>query len=125
MAEAYSVQVDGLRELIRVGDECDKKTKKFIRDEFRKTAEPVRDAAIRKFSRYNRAVASRYRIVVRRTGVISVEQPARRTTGLREDFGKLQYSRALIPGLQENTDEVVERVNHAIGEIASYWGRGG
>lgn len=117
--------VEGLGDLIRVSDQCDRKTKRFVRDELRKTAEPVRDAAIRKFERYDAAVAQRYRIVVRRTGVIAVEQPGRRTTGLRGDFGSLQMSRALIPGLLENVDRVTDAIDDAIGEIAEFWGRGG
>lgn len=120
-----AVQVEGLRGLIRVSDECDKKTKKFVRDELRKTAEPVRIAAIRKFSQYDVSVANRYRITVRRTGVIAVEQPGRKTTGKRPDFGRLQMSRALIPGLEENTNEVVHEIDEAIGRIADFWGRGG
>lgn len=96
-----------------------------MRNELRKTAEPVRDAAQRKFERYDVRVAGRYRIVVRRVGVISVEQPDRRTTGLREDFGKLQYSRALIPGLVENTDRVISEIDKALGRIAENWGQGG
>lgn len=96
-----------------------------MRDELRKTAEPVRDAAQRKFQEYNPRVASRYRIVVRRTGIISVEQPDRRTTGLRRDFGQLQMSRALIPGLVENTDRVISEIDKALGRIAENWGRGG
>lgn len=120
-----AVVVQGLGDLIRVSDQCDNKTKKFVRDELRKTAEPVRQAAIAKFSRYNPGVAARYRITVRRTGVIAVEQPGRRTTGLRRDFGKLQMDRALVPGLLENVDRVTASINDAIGEITYFWGRGG
>lgn len=120
-----AVVVEGLGDLIRVSDECDKKTKKYVRDRLRESAEPVRLAAAAKFARYNPGDAGRYRTVVRRTGVIAVEQPRRRTTGLRPDYGQLQYSRALIPGLVENTERVTQSIYRAMDEINQFWGRGG
>ena len=49
---------------------------------------------------------------------MSVEQRLRRTTGAHPQFGSLQMNEALAPALEENTDEVVQRFEQALDDIA-------
>lgn len=121
--QAATTRVEGLREFIRACDAADKETKRLVRDELRKTAEPVRDDARLKLTRgvarspSIARTAAGYRIVVRRTGIISVEQKLRKTTGKRPDFGALQMRDALIPALEENRDDVNRKMDEAVERI--------
>lgn len=112
-----------MREFLRAADAAGKETKKLVRDEIRKIAEPVLADARAKLSDYDARSAARLGISVRRTGVVSVEQRMRKTTGLRPDFGALQMSRALIPALDENTDRVEREFGEAVDRIADHFER--
>lgn len=112
-----TVRVEGLRELIRAADNAGKETKKLVRGELRKAAEPVRDEARRLFAPVDAKSASRYGISVRRSGIVSVEQRLRKTTGLHPEFGALQMRTALEPALDSKADEVGERMEAAVDRI--------
>lgn len=118
---ASTVRVKGLRSLLRATDAAGKDTKKLVRDELRRAAEPVRrDAAVR-FARYDPRSASRYGVSVRRVGTVSVEQRLRRTTGQHPEFGALQMRAALVPALEAKQDEVVGHLEEALERLARRW----
>ena len=125
MASGTTVRVEGLRQLLRATDAADKETKKFVRTELRKVAEPVRDEAQSLFQDVSAKSAARYGISVRKVGTVSVEQRLRRTTGKRPDFGSLQMRTALGPALDSKADEVVEKFDEALERIGNRWGAGG
>lgn len=121
--------MSGLRELLAVTDRAGKELKKFTRDEIRKTAVPVRDDARRKLtggaarSPSIARTAAGYSIYVRKTGIVSVEQRLRKTTGLHPEFGPYQMQHALIPALQEEAPEVKRLFEQAINAIAERFER--
>lgn len=121
MAGAYSVRVNGLRSLLRATDAAGKDTKKLVRDELRRAAEPVRAEAERLFFPVDAGSAMRYGISVRRAGTVTVEQRKRRTTGQHPEFGSLQMRRALIPALEAKQDEVVAELDRALERLARRW----
>lgn len=120
-----AVQVNGLRELLRVTDRAGKDTKKLVRSEIREAAKPVLEDARRRLAPIDTRSAAKLGISVRRTGVVSVEQRARRTTGQHPEYGRLQMSRALIPALDAKQDEVVSRLEQSLDQLASRWAVGG
>lgn len=119
----YTVKVSGLRQFITATDHADRATKKLVRDELRKAAEPVRAEAERLFSRFSPESASTYGISVRRVGTVTVEQRRRKTTGDRPDWGALQMREALLPALETEQDEVVSRLEAAVDRIADRFER--
>jgi hypothetical protein len=114
-------RVEGLRSLIRATDAAGKETKKLVRDDLRRVAEPVKQSAQARFARYDARSASRYGISVRRTGYVSVEQRLRRTTGHHPQYGSLQMRKALIPALEDNTDNIVAGLEQALDRWARKW----
>lgn len=121
LAPTQTIRVKGLRSLLRATDAAGKETKKLVRDTLRKTAEPVRADAARRFAPIDPRSASRYGISVRRTGTVSVEQRLRRTTGKHPEFGRLQMRRALIPALEANEQRVVADLDDALERLAREW----
>lgn len=116
-----TVRVKGLRSLLRATDAAGKETKRLVRDELRKTAEPVRDEARRLFSPIDAGSAASYGISVRKVGTVSVEQRKRRTTGQHPEFGALQMREALLPALASKGDEVVAELDAALERLARKW----
>lgn len=121
----YEVRVLGLREFLQAVAKADWKTKHLAREPLRKAAEPVRDEAKRLFSKYSTYSASKYGITVRSTGVIEVAQRLRKVTGEHPEWGALQMRDALIPALEDKSEEVVSRLEVAVDEIVSGFERGG
>jgi len=122
---AEAVRVKGLRELLAVTDKLPKHAKREVRDALRSSAEPVRQTAELNFRTTfpGREGASRFGISVRKVGTISVEQRKRRTTGKRLDFAKLQMADVLIPALDSNEREIVNRVDAVLDDLERKWGR--
>jgi hypothetical protein len=120
-----TVRVKGLRSLLRATDAAGKDTKRLVRDELRKAAEPVRREAAVRFASTDARSAGRYGISVRRVGTVSVEQRLRRTTGQHPEFGRLQMRRALVPALEHNTERVVAQLDEALERLTREWGAGG
>jgi hypothetical protein len=117
------VRVRGLRELIRAADAAGAETKKLVRGRLREMAQPVLRDARSRLGAYDAGSAARLGISVRRTGLVSVEQRARKVTGQRPDFGVLQMQRALIPALNENGDRIERGFEAAVDEIAKTFER--
>lgn len=114
----YTIKVEGLRELIARGDTAlDKTKRKLVRDGLRDAVNPVRVEASMLFAKYDLNTASNFRVVVRKTGVVNVEQRLRRTTGDRPDFGVLQVRRALLPGFQHTYTQVISNLQKQVDEI--------
>lgn len=109
--------MSGLRELLREIDATDKRTKRLLRDDLRQAAEPVRAFAAQEFAYYDARTARNFRISVRKTGVVSVDQRLRKTTRKRPDFGQLQMRKALIPGLIREQPRVIRRMEEAVERI--------
>lgn len=114
----YTIKVEGLSNLIRRADAADRATKRLVREGLRDAVQPVREEATRLFSKYSDKSAGRYRVVVRRTGLVAVEQPLRRTTGKRPDFARLQYSKALFPARDSKREEVLSRLQQEVEKVA-------
>ncbi len=124
MAQGETLRITGLKELIAVSDAAGKKTKKDVRDRLRKVAQPVLADAREKLHEYSPKSAARLGISVRRTGIVSVEQRLKKTTGRRPDFGPLQMRKALIPALEENTVRIEMEFEKALDDIADRFERG-
>lgn len=124
------VRVKGLRELLWVTDRAPKDVRKGVRDELRKVAVPVRDEANARFvadvSPDRRQ--TRYGISVRRTGVVSVEQRKKASSGnralKRPNFTELQWQRALGPAAVSNEDNVVRALDGVLADLERKWNLG-
>lgn len=114
MAEA--VRVDGLRELDRALAKINRDAQKRVREALMEEARPVSDTAKQKLSRYQGAqigkISPRARV-----GVITVEDRARKVSGLRPDFGSLIMARGLEPALDEHEGDVVRGVERALDRL--------
>jgi hypothetical protein len=108
-----AVHVRGLRELDRSLGKVNRDAQKSVREGLKEAARPVVEAAKAKEGRWGGASIGTIgpRMVAR--GVF-VTQRARKVTGLRGDFGALQMRQAFIPALEENEEEIVREVEHAI-----------
>ena len=111
--------------MLRATDQAGKETKKLVRGELRKAAQPVLMSARQRLAPIDARSAAKLGISVRKVGTVSVEQRLRKTTGLRPDFGKLQMREALVPALEDNVDEVVQHLEDALERMTDAWGRGG
>ena len=114
---AGTVRVKNQREFLRACARADKATRKEVREALKKVGEPVRRDAAAAFSAVDRKSAAGYRVVVRQRGV-AVEQRYGRTTGQHPEFGRMQMTRALLPALAGNEDEIVRGMERALDEIA-------
>lgn len=116
MAQATTVRVKGLREFTRDARNAEKDTRKTIREGLKRAAEPVRREWQVTFARIDAYSASKLRNRVGVNGVF-VDQPLRKTTGLRPDFGRLQqrYGEA---ALDRKAGEAEVELAKAVDELA-------
>lgn len=127
MADGTRIRVDDsdLRALLRATDNAGKETKKLVRSELRKAAEPALVDARARLRPISVKSAGKLGISIRKVGTVTVEQRLRRTTGLRKDFGALQMRKSLLPALAENADEVTDALADVLDRQLAAWGRGG
>ena len=111
------MKVEGLRELIVRADAADKATKRMVREGLRDAVEPVREDAASRLEAYDVRSSRNYRVVVRRTGLVAVEQRLRRTTGKRPDFATLQKRKALYPAAEAQRPEVLSRMEREVEKV--------
>ena len=111
------VIVRGYRETDRAFRKISKEISGGMRDDFKKAAEPVADAARTKIGRFAGASLGTIKPVALARGVV-VRQDARTVTGTRPDFGSVQMRLGLIPALTENIDEVTREIERALDRIA-------
>lgn len=114
---SFTVRVSGLRETVAAFRRIDGSLVKEVRDALKEAAEPVASSARQKISRYRGASLGTIR--PRASGAsVFVRQDARKVTGRRGDFGALQMRKGLEPALEENAEEVVSKVDDALGKLA-------
>ena len=65
-------------------------------------------------------LAAGYKVRVRQSGV-AVQQSLRKTTGKRPDYGALQMRRALLPALDANEAETMQKVEAALDDVIRIW----
>lgn len=118
-----TVTTKGLRELIRAADAAGKETKKAVRDRLRQVATVVKAEAASRFAPTDAHAAGGFGVSVRRTGLVTVEQRQRRTTGQHPNFGGLQMRRALLPALDAKSSEVERSMEQAVDDIADIFER--
>ena len=124
---ASVVQVEGLRELLRVTDKLPAHVKREVRKELRAVAEPVRhDAQALFLARVDpHRAKTRYGVSVRKAGTISVEQRVkgkhREPQYRRPKFTDRVRDRSLLPALEQNEREVVEGFNRVLDSLERRW----
>jgi hypothetical protein len=97
-------------------------TKRLVRDGLREAVEPVRKDAERRLLPYSAKSAHGYRTVVRRTGVVSVEQRIPRTktaSRRRPKFVGFQFDKALVPAERAKKPEVLAAMEKQVQEIGN------
>lgn len=119
---AYHVRVDGLREFISAADAAGKETKKAVRKALREVGGIVKNDARARFASTDARTAGRFGVSVRKTGMVSVEQRLRKTTGKHPDFGALQMRRALVPALEAKRGEVEKGLEEAVDRLINQYG---
>lgn len=113
---AFTVNVKGYREVLRALNQVDQGTRKSVLDGLKKAAEPVAADARSRLGGY--AGLSTGTIAPRAvsTGVY-ITQKAKKTTGLRPDFGALQMRQGLLPAAYSGQEKFVEAVDDALGRL--------
>jgi hypothetical protein len=110
-----TIRVRGHRELVRALNMVEGNIAKTLRDELKRAAKPVVDASKRKLSRYQGASLGTIGPRASVSGVF-VTQRARKVTGERPDFGRLQQV-ALEEALEEHEEETVRGVEQAFDRL--------
>lgn len=114
--EFVTVHVKGYREVVRALNRVDSETKKTLLKGMKDAAEPIATDARQKLSRF--AGLSTSTIAPRAvTNGVYVTQRAKKRTGQRPDFGSLQMQVGLIPALEDNADDIEDRVDAALGAL--------
>lgn len=114
---AGAVRVEGLRETVRALNKLDRAVTQGINRELKKVAEPVVEDGRGLISRYAGARVSSIRARAR-TGTVFVQQGARKVTGNRPDFGRLQQAK-LEKALDQNQEKVREGLEDFLDRITS------
>lgn len=114
---AATVRVEGLRELQAALRKAEGDLDKGLRKSLLEAGRVVREEATGLFSSVDGRSAAGYRVRVRGRGV-AVEQSLSRTTGQHAQYGALQMRTALVPALDSKHDEVIEKVDEMLGQIA-------
>jgi hypothetical protein len=115
---AGTIQVKGIRDLLRAFQAYDAALLKKLREELRDTGRLVQADAYSRFSSVSPKSAAGFKVRVRQRGV-SVEQSLRRTTGLHPEFGSLQMRKALLPALESKQPLVMERLELMLDRLES------
>jgi hypothetical protein len=112
-----SVRVEGLRELNAALGKFAKDAQKELQKELRAVAEPIAaDTRSRLGGLGGRTVAGVS--AGSSAGAAIVRQRARRTTGLRPDFGALQMRRGFLPALKAGEPGVIRAVDEMLDRLA-------
>lgn len=113
---AATVQIEGLRQVNRAFRQLDSEIAKELKDELKKSAEPVAAGSRASISRYPGASTSTIQPVALSGGVF-VRQRQRKRGGRRADFGALQM-RVMLGVLFEHEDEVYKNVENLLDWLA-------
>jgi len=113
---AYTVRVKGYREVMRALNAVDKDTRKSVLAGLKEAALPIAEDARGLLGGY--AGLSTSTIVPRAVGNgVFVTQKAKKTTGLRPDFGALQMRQGLLPAVMSHQDTIADKVDDALGKL--------
>lgn len=107
----YEVRVRGWREAVSALRKVEGNLGKDFQNEVKEIAEPVRTSAISRISRYT-GVSKRVRTHVIGRGVF-VRQNARKVTGKRADFGRLQQRR-FDEALNDHSVEIPQKMEKVL-----------
>ncbi len=89
----------------------------FVRDDARQRLRDVGPGA--------RAVGAKYRVRIKKNAVslaVLVDNPLRKVTGLRPDWGPTQMRVALLPALEAKRPEVEETLENAVFALPTRYG---
>jgi hypothetical protein len=114
---AGTIRVKGLRETQAALNEVSREAPKVITNELKTAGEPVADAAMMRISRY-RGTRQKFKTRVKGRGSVFVQGTARKRTGKRGDFGRLQQ-RHLEAALDANQDKVRQKLEQALDRLTS------
>lgn len=119
MPQSQTIKVKGLREFQRDVRKAEKDTRKRTRDGLKRAGEPVRDEWRRTFAPIHEFSASKLRIRSTQSGVF-VDQPLRKTTGTRPDFGRLQqrYGEQALDRKADEAERILAREINDLADIA-------
>ena len=112
-----TVRVRGLPQLQRAFRSISKDLSREVRSGLKEAAQPVLQEAQALLSPVSADSAAGYRIVVRARGV-ALEQSRKRTTGLRPDWGRFQFGRAMAPAVESKEQEVVNGLEKVLDDLA-------
>lgn len=116
MAAAATVRIQGLREVNRAFKRIDAQLAKEVKDELKKSAEPVAADAREHIGHYVGASTSTIQPIALMGGVF-VRQRQRKRGGNRPDFGALQM-RILLGAAFDHEDEIYRNVEHMLDWLA-------
>ena len=118
--QGATIEVKGWKELIKASRELPANSRRELRKAFRESGELVRSDAAARFTPIDARSAAGYTVRVRQSGV-AVQQSLRKTTGKRPDYGALQMRRALLPALDANEAETMQRIEAALDDVIRIW----
>ncbi len=114
---AGAVRIKGLREVDKAFRDMDKDAAKDLRKSLVEAARPVAETAQGLLSRYRGASVRTIRPRAVARGAF-VTQGAKKTTGLRGDFGVLQMRQVMEPALEQNEAKVMEGAERAMDALS-------
>ena len=118
--QGATIEVKGWKELIKASRELPANSRRELRKAFRESGELVRSDAAARFTPIDARSAAGYKVRVRQSGV-AVQQSLRKTTGKRPDYGALQMRRALLPALDANEAETMQKLEAALDQAIRIW----
>ena len=118
--QGATIEVKGWKELVKASRELPANSRRELRKAFRESGELVRSDAAARFSQIDARSAAGYKVRVRQSGV-AVQQSLRKTTGKRPDYGALQMRRALLPALDANEAETMQKLEAALDDVIRIW----
>lgn len=109
---AETIRVKGYRETARALQRVNKGAKLALYSGLRDAAEPIAEDARSRLGGYQGLKTSTIRPRVGVRGVY-ITQGAKKTSGLRPDFGALQMREGLLPAAYSRQDDIVDKVETA------------
>ena len=112
------VEVKGMRALDRNLGIFDKNARKELRKQLKAIAEPIAVDVRHGVERFGARTVEGVQAGAR-TGMAVVRQRAKKTTGLRPDFGTLQMDVAFLPALKKNEPAAIRSIEDMLENLAS------
>lgn len=121
-----SVKVRGLDELIRDFGRMEAELRREVQRELQAVAKIVSDDAQRRASEenYGPRTVSQIRPRVRNRSTAVVDTRAKKTSGLRPDFGPLLMRKVFLPALFSKREDVERAMGELLDRLASKFGFG-